>query len=116
VAVSWSVLGPTQHGVVLMATEGATLLLETARPSGMDPELCDAIARLAPHLTFGPVTMRGDIVERVAISETERVVIGCLTRGASSIAYVIAARVPIDIDDLLAERLPAGSPFEHLID
>jgi hypothetical protein len=44
------------HGMLALATDGASLILEAERPAGGDPQLRDAIARLAPHLAFGEVT------------------------------------------------------------
>jgi len=105
------------HGMIALATDDASLILEAERPAGGDPLLRDAIARLAPHLAFGDVEARGRFVERLATSGQERVVIGRYTHGATSSAYLVASHAPIDIDDVVAAHLACtGSPFEHLAD
>lgn len=105
------------HGMLVLAKEGATLLLETQRLAETDPQLHDAAARLAPHLAFGAVRMRGGFVERIATSGAERVVIGRHTRGVWSCAYLIASRVPVEVDDVVAAHLAdTASPFDHMVD
>lgn len=104
-------------GLVALAADGASLILEVPRGGPRDPELRDAIARLAPQVVFAAPVIRGDFVERTARLGDDRVVIGCFARGAVTIAYLLTSRVPVEIDDLIAAH--AGdprSPFDHLVD
>ncbi len=106
-----------EHGLLVLATAGASLILETQRLAGGDAQLTAAIARLAPHLAFGEVGTRGSFVERMATSRDERVVIGCYTRGAWSRAYLVASLSSVEIDDVVAAHLAdAASPFDHMAD
>lgn len=112
----WRVVGRTTD-VVVLATDGATLVIEESRLACGDPLLIGVIARFAPHLAFGEPRHRTGIVELIAMSGDERVAIGRLTRGTTSIAYMLASRGPIDADDVLGEHLrELRSPFEHLAD
>jgi hypothetical protein len=108
--VTWTVVERTPLAIRLVAND-ATLLI--APSAADDIELRGVIARFAPHLAFGPPVPRGDAIERVATSHDERIVAGQLRRGAAHIAYVLASRVPIDIDDVLIAHL-VDSPFAHL--
>jgi hypothetical protein len=58
------------------------------------------------------------MIERVATSShVERVVIGSITRGRSSIGYLLASRSPMDVTDIVsAQFVDLGKPFEHLAD
>ena len=108
-ALTWSIVEATPLAVRL-AADGATLLIAPA--AAHDVELRDVIARFAPHLAFGPVVARAHAIERVAISGDERLVVGLYR---ACLAYVLASRVPLDIDDILRARFEA-SPFTHLAD
>ena len=113
---TWRVVERTSAFIVL-ATDGATLLIEAPRLSSGDLDLGDVALRLAPHLVFGAPGMRGGSVERCACSGDERIVIGRLSRGATSIAYLLSARVTVEIDDVLAAHLhELSSPFAYLVD
>lgn len=113
---TWRVAERTSAFIVL-ATDGATLLIEAPRLTNGDAALGDVVARLAPHLVFGEPGMRGGSVERCARSGADRVVIGRLSRGATNIAYLLSARVTVEIDDVLSAHLhELPSPFAYLVD
>jgi hypothetical protein len=114
---TWRVIERTARFVVT-ASDGATLLVELPRSATGDPRLADAIERLAPHLEFGDVRTRGPISERTALSGGEHVVIGRVTRGVTSVAYVLASHVPVEVDEIVASYLgdAVGSPFDYLAD
>ena len=113
---AWREVHRTREKVAL-ATTGATLIIEADRPAALDRDLDDVIARLAPHLAFGDAHVRGPFVERVAQSGDDQVTVGRYTRGLRSIAYLLATRAPIQIDDVIAEHLvDVSSPFDHLAD
>lgn len=100
---------------IALARDGASLIIEAAHVGPCDPDLADVIARLAPHLAFADVSVRGAFVERVAESAGERIVIGRYTRGACSAAYLLAAPGVVDIDDVVARHLvDSSTPFDHL--
>lgn len=112
----WRLVGRTTQ-VVVLATDGATLVIEASRLAGGDPLLAEVIARFAPHLAFGAPSQRSGIVERIAMSGDERVAIGRFTRGATSIAYMLSSREPLEIDAVLGQHLlEVPSPFEYLAD
>jgi len=113
---SWREVRRTYTMLALASTE-ASLILETERPVGGDPQLRHAIARLAPHLAFGDLIIRGPFVERIATSGEERVVVGRYTHRAFCTTYLAASRTPIELDDVVAaQHADAYSPFDHLVD
>lgn len=104
-------------GLVALASPGASLILEAPRGGAIDPNLDDAIAHLAPHVSFGELVTRGDFVERSASVGDDRMTIGRYHRGAITIAYLVTARVAVDIDDIVATYAgDTSSPFDHLVD
>ncbi len=113
---TWRVIARSAN-LVATSTEGATLLIEAPRPAHGDPQLAEAIERLAPHLAFGSLEMRDRIAERVAISGDERIVVGRVIRGAMSVTYLLSSHIPIEVDDVVAAYLgEVRSPFDYLGD
>jgi hypothetical protein len=111
----WRVLART-HDVVTLSRGDAVLVIETSRVDAFDPDLQNAIARLAPHLPFGECMRREATIERVAITNNQRVVVGRLARGAASVAYMVASRDPLEVDGVVAQHLPETSQFDYLAD
>jgi hypothetical protein len=114
--IEWRVLIRTNE-LVTLACDDAMLVIETSRVDVVDPELRAAIGRLAPHLAFGECTMHEGVIERAATCDGQRVVVGRFARGATSVAYMVASRGPVDVDDVIAAYLPElPSPFDHFAD
>ena len=120
----WRVVARTAE-MVTLATDGATLLIESPRLAGADPLMDELIGRLAPHLAFGDVQLENGVTIREAVSRrdgqprtsSERIVVGRYTRGAMSIGFVLASPAPVDITDVLGATLTdTRTPFEHLTD
>ena len=111
-----------RNGYVVAHAAGAVvLLLEAARGGTRAPDLADVIARLAPHVAFEPVVVRGDFIERSAVIGDERLRIGRYDRGVVSIAYLLAApanaATDITVDSFVAVHLSDMiSPFDHFAD
>jgi hypothetical protein len=111
----WRVLART-HDFVTLSRGDAVLVIETSRIDACDPDLEDAIARLAPHLPFGECMRREAAVERVAITKNQRVIVGRLARGTASVAYMVASCDPLEVDSVVAQHLPETSQFDYLAD
>lgn len=113
---TWRVIQRSAN-LVALSTEGASLLIESPRAAHDDPQLAEAIARLAPHLVFDAVELRDRIAQRVATSGAERIVVGRVVRGAISVIYLLSTTVSIEVDDVVAAYLgEERSPFAYLID
>ena len=113
--MEWRVLARTPD-LVTLSRGDAVLVIETSRVDAFDPDLQHAIMRLAPHLAFGECVRRGTTIERVALTNNQRVVIGRLARGAATVAYMVASRDPLEIDNVVAQHLPETSQFDYLAD
>jgi hypothetical protein len=111
----WRVLARTPE-LVTLSRGDAVLVIETSRVDAFDPDLQHAITRLAPHLSFGECVRRGMTIERVALTNNQRVVIGRLARGAATVAYMVASRDPLEVDNVVAQYLPETSQFDYLAD
>jgi hypothetical protein len=111
--IEWRVLATT-HGLITLRREDAVLVIEASRVDVTDPDLEGAISRLAPLLVFGACTRSGDVIERIASHDGERVVVGRLARGGTSVAYIVTSREPIEVADVIAHHVPElPSPFDH---
>lgn len=111
--MEWRVLART-HGLITLRSEDAVLVIEASRVDVTDSDLQGAISRLAPLLVFGACIRNGAVIERIASNDGERVVVGRLARGTTSVAYVVTSLEPIEVADVIAQYVPVlPSPFDH---